>query len=146
MLTYQIISSEGATVASTVPYLLPVVAIILGVIVLNESITALIVPGILLILVGQWCHARVSCTSRSACIAVGNYGNTACGHPGTWAIAHTHRAEKGDQYAVRHDGFAFFAAVTAGQAFWPVPPASSSGTVQATTDEITSEVQEALSG
>ena len=41
----------------------------------------------------------------------------ACGHPGTWAIDHTHRAEKGDQYAVRHDGFAFFRSVTANQAF-----------------------------
>jgi hypothetical protein len=41
----------------------------------------------------------------------------ACGHPGTWAIDHTHRAEKGDQYAVRHDGFAFFASVTANQAY-----------------------------
>jgi hypothetical protein len=94
VLNCQIISSEGATVASTVAYLVPVVAIILGVIVLNESITALIVPGIILILVGQWCHARVSCTSRTACIAVGNYGNAACGHPGTWAIDHTYRAEK----------------------------------------------------
>jgi hypothetical protein len=41
----------------------------------------------------------------------------ACGHPGTWAIDRTHRAEKGDQYAVRHDGFAFFRSVTASQAF-----------------------------
>jgi hypothetical protein len=41
----------------------------------------------------------------------------ACGHPGTWAIDHTHRAEKGDQYAVRHDGFAFFRSVTGNQAF-----------------------------
>ncbi len=41
----------------------------------------------------------------------------ACGHPGTWAIDHTQRAEKGDQYAVRHDGFAFFASVTGNQAF-----------------------------
>ena len=41
----------------------------------------------------------------------------ACGHPGTWAIDRTQRAEKGDQYAVRHDGFAFFASVTASQAF-----------------------------
>jgi phosphatidylinositol-3-phosphatase len=41
----------------------------------------------------------------------------ACGHPATWAIDRTHRAEKGDQYAVRHDGFAFFASVTGNQAF-----------------------------
>jgi len=41
----------------------------------------------------------------------------ACGHPGTWAIDDTQRAEKGDQYAARHDGFTFFAAVTGNQAF-----------------------------
>ena len=41
----------------------------------------------------------------------------ACGHPATWAIDHTQKAEKGDQYAARHDGFTFFASVTANQAF-----------------------------
>ncbi len=52
VLNYQIISSEGATIASTVTYLLPVVAIILGVIVLNESFTMLIAAGIVLVLIG----------------------------------------------------------------------------------------------
>jgi uncharacterized membrane protein len=52
VLNYQIISSEGATIASTVTYLLPVVAIILGVIALNESVTLLIVAGIILVLIG----------------------------------------------------------------------------------------------
>ena len=37
VLNYQIITSEGATVASTVTYLLPVVAIVLGVLVLGEA-------------------------------------------------------------------------------------------------------------
>ena len=41
----------------------------------------------------------------------------ACGHPATWAIDHTQKAEKGDQYAARHDGFTFFRSVTASQAF-----------------------------
>ena len=41
----------------------------------------------------------------------------ACGHPATWGIDHTHRAERGDQYAARHDGFAFFRSVTGNQAF-----------------------------
>src|SRR5271157_5420520 len=41
----------------------------------------------------------------------------ACGHPATWAVDHTQKAEKGDQYAARHDGFTFFTSVTAGQAF-----------------------------
>jgi drug/metabolite transporter (DMT)-like permease len=41
VLNYQIITSEGATIASTVTYLLPVVAIVLGVLVLSENITAI---------------------------------------------------------------------------------------------------------
>jgi drug/metabolite transporter (DMT)-like permease len=52
VLNYQIISSDGATTASTVTYLLPVVAIVLGVIVLHEAITALVLAGIALILAG----------------------------------------------------------------------------------------------
>ena len=34
----------------------------------------------------------------------------ACGHPATWAADRTQKAEKGDQYAARHDGFTFFRA------------------------------------
>jgi hypothetical protein len=41
----------------------------------------------------------------------------ACGHPATWAIDHTQKAARGDQYAARHDGFAFFRSVTANPAF-----------------------------
>ena len=52
VLNYQIITSEGATVASTVTYLLPVVAIVLGVLVLNESITVIMLAGIALVLAG----------------------------------------------------------------------------------------------
>ena len=52
VLNYQIITSEGATVASTVTYLLPVVAIVLGVLVLGESITAITFAGIALVLAG----------------------------------------------------------------------------------------------
>ncbi len=52
VLNYQIITSEGATVASTVTYLLPVVAIVLGVLVLNESITVTVLAGIALVLAG----------------------------------------------------------------------------------------------
>jgi drug/metabolite transporter (DMT)-like permease len=40
------------TVASTVTYLLPVVAIVLGVLVLDESITAAVLIGIVLVLAG----------------------------------------------------------------------------------------------
>ena len=53
VLNYQIITSEGATVASTVTYLLPVVAIVLGVLVLGESITVTTFAGIALVL-GEW--------------------------------------------------------------------------------------------
>ena len=52
VLNYQIIASEGATVASTVTYLLPVVAIVLGVLVLGESITVSALTGIALVLAG----------------------------------------------------------------------------------------------
>jgi drug/metabolite transporter (DMT)-like permease len=52
VLNYQIIASEGATVASTVTYLLPVVAIVLGVVVLGETVTATMLAGIALVLVG----------------------------------------------------------------------------------------------
>jgi drug/metabolite transporter (DMT)-like permease len=52
VLNYQIITSEGATVASTVTYLLPVVAIVLGVLVLSEGITATSLAGIAVVLVG----------------------------------------------------------------------------------------------
>ena len=46
-------SSEGATVASTVTYLLlPVVAIVLGVLVLGESVTVAVLVGIALVLIG----------------------------------------------------------------------------------------------
>ena len=37
----------------------------------------------------------------------------ACGHPATWAVDHTQKAEKGDQHAARHDRFTFFRSVTA---------------------------------
>ena len=52
VLNYQIITSEGATVASTVTYLLPVVAIVLGVVVLGETITGIVLAGIALVLAG----------------------------------------------------------------------------------------------
>ncbi len=52
VLNYQIITSEGATVASTVTYLLPIVALVLGVVVLDEQVTLLTLAGIGLILAG----------------------------------------------------------------------------------------------
>jgi drug/metabolite transporter (DMT)-like permease len=52
VLNYQIVASDGATAASMVNYLLPVVAIVLGVLVLNEDITGTVLAGIALVLVG----------------------------------------------------------------------------------------------
>jgi drug/metabolite transporter (DMT)-like permease len=52
VLNYQIIASEGATVAATVTYLLSVVAIILGVLVLSENIAVTVLVGIARVLVG----------------------------------------------------------------------------------------------
>ena len=52
VLNYQIITSEGATVASTVTYLLPVVAIALGVLVLDENIALTVLGGVALVLAG----------------------------------------------------------------------------------------------
>jgi drug/metabolite transporter (DMT)-like permease len=52
VLNYQIIYREGATIASTVTYLLPVVAIALGVLALGERLTPLVLAGVALILAG----------------------------------------------------------------------------------------------
>jgi len=52
VLNYQIIASEGATVASTVTYLPPVVAIVLGVLVLGENVTMTVLAGVALVLAG----------------------------------------------------------------------------------------------
>jgi drug/metabolite transporter (DMT)-like permease len=52
VLNYQIITSDGATTASTVTYLLPVVAIVLGVAVLGEHVTLPVITGVALILAG----------------------------------------------------------------------------------------------
>ena len=52
VLNYQIITSEGTTIVSTVTYLLSVVAIVLGVLVLSENITVTALAGIALVLAG----------------------------------------------------------------------------------------------
>jgi len=41
----------------------------------------------------------------------------ACGHPATGSADRTEHAERGDQYAARHDGFTFFRSITANPAF-----------------------------
>lgn len=52
ILNYRLIQDEGATTASTVTYLLPIVAVILGAIVLTESISWSLLAGTLLVLAG----------------------------------------------------------------------------------------------
>jgi drug/metabolite transporter (DMT)-like permease len=51
-MTYRIIADEGATNASTVGYLLPVVSIALGVIVLGEDFSLRIAAGMVVVLLG----------------------------------------------------------------------------------------------
>jgi len=52
ILNYRLIQDEGATIASTVTYLLPLVAVILGVVVLSEAITWNLYVGTAVVLAG----------------------------------------------------------------------------------------------
>jgi drug/metabolite transporter (DMT)-like permease len=52
VLNYRIIASDGASAASVVTYLLPVTAVILGAVVLNESPTLHAIVGMLIVLLG----------------------------------------------------------------------------------------------
>lgn len=51
-LTYRLIAEEGATNAATVGYLLPVVSVLLGAIVLDETLSPRILAGMAVVLVG----------------------------------------------------------------------------------------------
>jgi drug/metabolite transporter (DMT)-like permease len=64
VLSYRIIEDEGPVVASTVTYLLPLVAVALGRVVLHEPITTAIVGGVVLVLTG------VALTRRPQVVAV----------------------------------------------------------------------------
>jgi drug/metabolite transporter (DMT)-like permease len=52
MLNHRLIQDESATTASTVTYLLPIVAVILGAAVLGETITSNLFAGTTIVLVG----------------------------------------------------------------------------------------------
>lgn len=52
VLNYRIIQDEGPTAASVVTYLLPIVAVILGWLVLREAVTPAILAGVALVLIG----------------------------------------------------------------------------------------------
>ena len=52
VLNYRLIADEGATNASTVGYLLPVVSVVLGAIFLSEALTLRVLAGMVIVLVG----------------------------------------------------------------------------------------------
>ena len=52
VLNYRLIADEGAVAASTVTYLIPVVAVVLGALVLNEPLTWHLLAGGVIVLVG----------------------------------------------------------------------------------------------
>jgi drug/metabolite transporter (DMT)-like permease len=52
LLNYRLIADEGATTASTVTYLLPIVAVVLGILILGEPLTWNVFVGTALILAG----------------------------------------------------------------------------------------------
>ncbi|HET9657499.1 MAG TPA: DMT family transporter [Kineosporiaceae bacterium] len=52
VLNYRIIADDGALLASTVTYLLPVVAVLLGALVLNEPLTLRMLAGVFVVLTG----------------------------------------------------------------------------------------------
>ena len=52
MINYRIITDDGPVLASTVTYLLPVVAVILGAVVLAEPITVQLAAGVAIVLAG----------------------------------------------------------------------------------------------
>lgn len=66
VLLYRLITDEGATTASMVTYLLPVVAVALGWLVLREPVTATMVAGTVLVLVGVGLTQRSPAQSRTS--------------------------------------------------------------------------------
>lgn len=52
VLNYRILSDDGPILASTVTYLIPVVAVVLGLLVLDEGVTAQLVLGVVVVLIG----------------------------------------------------------------------------------------------
>ncbi len=60
VLNYRLIADEGPTVASTTTYLLPVVAVVLGALVVNEPVTVSMVAGMLIVLGGVFLVQRTA--------------------------------------------------------------------------------------
>jgi len=66
LLNYRLLADEGPTVTSTVTYLLPIVAVILGAIVLDEAITARVIVGMAIVLAGVALTRRRPAQPKSA--------------------------------------------------------------------------------
>jgi len=64
VINYRIISDDGPVLASTVTYLLPVVAIILGALVLAEPITVQLAAGVAIVLAGVALTRRKRATAQ----------------------------------------------------------------------------------
>jgi len=71
-LFYRLVTDEGATSAATVTYLLPVVAVVLGWLVLDEHLNARIITGMVIVLIG------VALTRRSRDVAATPLRPTGC--------------------------------------------------------------------
>lgn len=52
MLNFRLITDEGGTMTSTVGYLLPIVSVVVGAVILGETLALRVVGGVLLVLVG----------------------------------------------------------------------------------------------
>jgi drug/metabolite transporter (DMT)-like permease len=78
-LTYRIINDEGATNAAVVGYLLPVVSVLLGAVVLGESLSIRVVLGMAVVLVGVGMTRRTGAPAAAAVPADGAAGE---GTPG----------------------------------------------------------------
>jgi len=52
VLNYRLVTDEGATTASTVTYLLPIVAVVLGIVVRHEPATWHLLVGTVVVLAG----------------------------------------------------------------------------------------------
>ncbi|MFF4034474.1 DMT family transporter [Streptomyces sviceus] len=68
-LTYRIINDEGATNAAVVGYLLPVVSVLLGAVVLGEGLSARVVLGMAVVLVGVGMTRRKDPTNTATATA-----------------------------------------------------------------------------
>lgn len=66
VLNYRIIEDIGPTAASTTTYLLPVVAVVLGALVVDERVTVWMVGGMLLVLAGVFLVQRVGAPPQPA--------------------------------------------------------------------------------